>query len=100
MKFHTAQPRIAPPIPLRNIGMTKSLLIAAVAVLTLAACGDNASKKGGAMSSSPSSSPSSSSSSPSTPPSSGATGSSSPSAAPSSPSAAPSSPDAKKDEKK
>jgi uncharacterized lipoprotein len=67
--------------------MTKSLLIAAVAALTLAACGDNASKKG---MSSPSSSPSSSSSSPSTPPSGSASGSST----------SPSSPGMKKDEKK
>jgi hypothetical protein len=69
--------------------MTKSLLIAAVAALTLAACGDNASKKG-MSSSSPSSSPSSSSSSPSTPPSGSASGSST----------SPSSPGMKKDEKK
>ena len=60
--------------------MTKSLLIAAVAALTLAACGDNASKKG---MSSPSSSPSSS-------PASGSS-----TTAPASPS-----PDMKKDEKK
>jgi hypothetical protein len=71
--------------------MTKSLLIAAVAALTLAACGDNASKKG---MSSPSSSPSSSSSSPSTPPASGSASGSS-TTAPASPS-----PDMKKDEKK
>ena len=68
--------------------MTKSLLIAAVAALTLVACGDNASKKG---MSSPSSSPSSSSS---TPPASGSASGSS-TTAPASPS-----PDMKKDEKK
>jgi len=61
--------------------MTKSLLIAAVAALTLAACGDNASKKG-------------MSSSPSTPPASGSASGSS-TTAPASPS-----PDMKKDEKK
>jgi hypothetical protein len=64
--------------------MTKALLIAAAAAFALAACGEDASKKGPATSSTPSSSPS-------TPPAGAGSGATTP---PSSPS---SSPDMKKE---